>query len=83
MATPVRTRRNVGHGIKIVTARIDAVENDDGVPRQRVADAIRATRGSVRQDRRIRAAEEGFRQGYILEPEYRKLVKELKDEAAT
>lgn len=83
VATPVRTRRNVGHGIKIVTARIDAVENDDGVPRQRVADAIRATRGSVRQDRRIRAAEEGFRQGYILEPEYRKLVKELKDEAAT
>ena len=48
---------------------------------QGVADAIRVTRGIVRQDRRIRAANEGFRQGYILEPEYRKLIKEIKSEA--
>lgn len=83
VATPVRVRRNVGNGIKIVKTRVGLIENNDGVPMQAVADAIRVTRGSVRKDRRIRAAKEGFRQGYILEPEYRKLLKEIKDEATT
>ncbi len=81
VATPVRSRRNVGQGIKVVKRRVSTIENNDGVPMQGVADAIRVTRGIVRQDRRIRAANEGFRQGYILEPEYRKLIKEIKSEA--
>lgn len=83
VATPTRTRRNVGDGIKVVMARVGVIEKHDGIPMQSVADAIRVTRGSVRLDRRIRAAKEGFRQGYILEPEYRKLNKELRNETAT
>ena len=56
VATPVRARRNVGQGIKIVKTQVYSIDNYDGVPMQGVADAIRVTRGSVRQDRRIRAA---------------------------
>ena len=82
VATPARVRKRVRKGIKIVKTEIRSIENNEGVPMQCVADAIRVTRGSVRLDRRIRAADEGFRQGYILEPEYRKLVKEIKDEAS-
>ena len=82
VATPVRARRNIGQGIKIVNTRVNVIDNNDGVPMQGVADAIRVTRGSVRQDRRIRAAKEGFRQGYILETEYRKLIKEIKNETS-
>ena len=78
VATPVRNRRNVGHGIKIVCT----VENSNGIPMQGVADAIRASKGAVRRDRRLRAAEEGLRQGYILEPEYRKLIKEIENDAS-
>ena len=83
VATPVRTRRNVGHGIRLVKAKVDKVENVEGVPMQGLAEAIRTTRGSVRPDRRIRAAEEGFRQGYISESESRKLIREIKHEAAS
>ena len=82
VATPVRNRRNVGHGIKIVKANICTVENINGIPMQGVADAIRASKGAVRRDRRLRAAEEGLRQGYILEPEYRKLIKEIENDAS-
>ena len=82
VATPVRARRNVGQGIRIVKTQVNSIDNYDGVPMQGVADAIRVTRGRVRQDRRIRAAKEGFRQGYILEPEYRTLIKEIKNETS-
>lgn len=82
VASPVRVRRKVGGGIRIVKARINAVEHNDGVPMQSVADAIRATRGAVRRDRRIRAADEGLRRGYVSESEYRKLMEELNNETA-
>lgn len=83
VANPVRVRRKMGDGIKVVIAGVGGWEVHDGVKMQNVADAIRATRGSVRQDRRMRAAEEGLRQGFILDADYRTLMKDMENETAT
>ena len=40
VATPVRARRNVGQGIRIVKTQVNSIDNYDGVPMQGVADAI-------------------------------------------
>lgn len=83
VATPVRTRKKLGAGIKVVIRRIENFDSHEGIPMQNVADAIRAVRGQVGKERRMRAAAEGVRQGYILEPEYKKLIREIKNEAAS
>jgi len=83
VASPGRIRRRLGEGIRLVKGEEGYVAtNYNGVRAQRLADAIRSSRATVRPDRRIRAAEEGLRQGYLLKSECRELIKEVKREAS-
>lgn len=83
VATPVRIRRKLNSSLMVVGVKPDArVENYEGVPSQHLADAIRASRGYVRHDRRVRAAAEGLRQGFLTRAEWKSLDRELKNEAA-
>jgi len=83
VASPIRIRRKLGDGIKVIVTTIGDAENHEGIPMQRVSDAIRSARGYVGRERRMRAAEEAFRQGYVMEPEYKRLMKEIKRETAS
>jgi len=83
VATPGRIRRKLGEGLRLVKGEEGYVPtNYNGVRAQYLADAIRACRATVRPDRRIRAAEEGLRQGYLLKAQCRELIREIKREAA-
>lgn len=82
VANPRRIRKKVGGGVRIVKEDIGETEVHDGIPIQNVADAIRSTRGSVLKERRLQAAREGFRLGYINKREYTKLLKDLKNETS-
>ena len=82
IATPKRFRRKVASSLVVVSGRKDdRVSNYDGVPAQSLEDAIRASRGYVRHDRRLRAVDEGVRQGYLMKSVGEKLARELKHEA--
>jgi len=82
IATPNRFRRKVASSLVVEDGRKgDRVVRYDGVPAQHLVDAIRASRGYVRHDRRVRALAEGVRQGYIMKSEGRALSRELKHEA--
>ena len=82
IATPRRSRRKVAASLVVVAGRKeDRVSNYDGVPAQTLEDAIRISRGYVRHDRRLRAVEEGVRQGYLMKSVGQKLLRELKHEA--
>ena len=84
VASPKRVRRTVGESLKIVRGEAGyAYTNYEGVRSQHLADAIRASRGTIRPDRRIRAAQEGERQGYLTKAEASKLIKEIKHDAAS
>lgn len=83
VASPGRIRRRLGEGLRLVKGEEGYVPtNYNGVRAQCLADAIQACRATVRPDRRIRAAEEGLRQGYLLKAECRELIREIKREAA-
>jgi len=83
VSSPGRVRRKIGEGLRLVRGEEGYVPtNYNGVRSQCLADAIRACRATVRPDRRIRAAEEGLRQGYLLKAECRELIKEIKREAS-
>lgn len=83
IASPVRVRRKTPVMLTVVAGSSGArIEYYEGIPAQNLADAIRASRGYVRHDRRIRAVEEGFRQGYLMKKEWTTLNRELKDEAS-
>lgn len=84
VASPKRVRRTVSEALKIVRGEYGyAFTNYEGVRSQHLADAIRASRGNVRPDRRIRATQEGLRQGYLTKSEAAKLIKEIKHDAAS
>ena len=84
VASPKRVRRNTGEYLKVVRGAPGyKFTNYDGVRSQYLVDAIRACRGSIRPDRRIRAVMEGERQGYIAKAEAAKLIKEIEHGAAT
>jgi len=81
VASPVRVRRKMNATMTIVAGRPGTrIEHYEGVPAQNLADAIRSSRGYVRHDRRVRAAAEGLRQGYLMQQEWDELNRELKDE---
>lgn len=83
VASPVRVRRKTNATLRVVAGRPDArIEHYEGIPAQNLADAIRSSRGYVRHDRRVRAAAEGLRQGYLLKEEWAVLNKELKSETS-
>ena len=84
VASPKRIRRSIGANLKIIRGAPEYVfANYDGVRCQHLADAIRACRGYVRPDRRVDAVREGVRQGYISKTDGNRLVKEIKEDAAS
>ena len=82
VVTPHRIRRKLGEGVKVVRECLGEIDIRDGLPMQKVADAIRSAKGNVLKERRLLAAKEGLRQGYMDATEYSKLLKELKNETA-
>lgn len=79
VATPRRVRRKVGDGIVVVKGGAgEKTTNYLGVRSQFLADALLACGATVRGDRRIRAAEEGLRQGYLDKGEFVRVTKEVK-----
>lgn len=78
VASPRRIRKKVGDGVIVVRGETGGrVANYEGVRAQFLADALHACGGTVNKDRRIRAAEEGFRQGYINKDEFASILKEI------
>ena len=83
VASPRRVRKHLGNGMVLVKGLPDYVyENYNGIRSQRLGDAIRSCRATVRPDRRIRAAKEGFRQGYLAKGEVSKLIREITNETS-
>ena len=82
VVTPHRIRRKLGEGVKVVRECLGEIDIRDGLPMQKVADAIRSAKGDVLKERRLLAAKEGLRQGYMDATEYSKLLKELKNETS-
>lgn len=78
VATPHRVRKSLPEGV--VTVRSDAsapLDNYDGVPGQRVADAIRACTGRVMPERLRDAMERGRELGYVTTREENGLMEEM------
>jgi len=83
VASPVRVRRKTNAMLTVVAGKPGTrIEHYEGIPAQNLADAIRSSRGYVRHDRRVRAAAEGLRQGYLMKAEWNALNRELKNEAS-
>ena len=83
VASPKRVRKTLGKSLVVLRGKADyRPVNYEGVRCQSLADAIRCCRATVRPDRRIRAAEEGLRQGYLARQTSRELIREIKREAA-
>ncbi len=82
VATPNRVRRSLPDYIRVVrTPGVGAGTAYDGVPCQRVADAIRAAKGHMLLDRLAAAARRGREEGYITRTEGDALSAELGTEA--
>lgn len=82
VASPKRVRKEHGKNLVVLKGRANyRPVNYEGVRCQALADAIRSCRATVRPDRRIRAVEEGLRQGYLMKQESRNLIREIKREA--
>ena len=78
VATPRRVRRKVGEGIVVVRGGGgEKPTNYLGVRSQFLADALLACGDTVRGDRRLRAAEEGLRQGYLGKEDVARVAKEV------
>lgn len=84
VATGKRCRKSPREGLAVVRGVKDYVfTNYDGIRSQYLADALRSCRATVRPDRRIEAAHEGFRQGFLTREESRSIIREIKSESAT
>lgn len=84
VASPRRVRRKVGDGIVIVRGGSGAkATNYLGVRSQFLADALVACSATVRRDRRLRAAEEGLRQGYLGNEDFVRVAEEIKHAQAS
>ncbi len=84
VATPRRVRRKVGEGIVIVRGEPGThATNYLGVRSQFLADALVACSATVRRDRRLRAAEEGLRQGYLGKEDFIRVAKEIEHAQAS
>ncbi|NHM16575.1 hypothetical protein GMI69_07890 [Eggerthellaceae bacterium zg-887] len=77
VATPGRTRRNLGEGVRIVSGKGIEPTWAEGVAVQPVADAIVAAATTMGHKRARQAASEALRQGYISEDELARIEEEL------
>lgn len=81
VASPMQLRRKLGGGIKVVKVAAGDSWNYEGLPMQEVSAAIRSSRGFVRDDRRIAAAREAKRLGFISHSDFARLEREIRNEA--
>lgn len=81
VASPAQLRRKLGGGIKVIKVAVGTSWNYEGLPLQEVSDAIRSSRGVIYDDRRMAAAREAKRQGYISRAECLRLEREIRNEA--
>ncbi len=77
VATPRRTRRNLGEGVGIVSSRGIEPAWAEGIAIQPIADAIAAAASTMGRERTRQAASEALRQGYISEGEASRIEEEL------
>lgn len=78
VATPKRVRRKLPDWVKTVPAPKGASTTFyEGIPSQRVADAIKACEGSVMGERLAEAAKRARAEGLVTSGEYEDLMKEL------
>lgn len=78
VATPRRCRRDLGDGIVVIDGTPCAeVEWYDGIPSQPVAEAIRASRGAVMDERLVEAVDAALRKDLIGKDASRKIKREL------
>jgi predicted transcriptional regulator of viral defense system len=80
VAVPGRVRRSLGPGVVVKTG-VDDVKPvlTHGIAAQSIADAIRASKGIIMDERLRDAAERARDAGLMLKDDYRVLRKELKD----
>ncbi|MCL1890705.1 MAG: type IV toxin-antitoxin system AbiEi family antitoxin domain-containing protein [Coriobacteriia bacterium] len=76
VATPVRVRKALPQHIVLVKANGEATCYD-GIPSQKVPDAIRACKRTIMPDRLIEAVSEARRQGFITDSTKAELLKDL------
>lgn len=78
IATPRRVRKSLPKGIVLVSTKApDRLDSYDGIPGQRVADAIRACTGRIMPERLEQALKGGRAEGYVTAGEERVLRKEF------
>lgn len=82
VAAPLQIRKKLGNGVKVVRIALNSVWDYEGISLQDVADAIRSSRGIVRDDRRIAASREARRQGYISRLDCTRLERAIRNEAS-
>ena len=83
VASPKRVRKRHGESLVVLRGATDCKPvNYDGIRCQPLKDAIRSCRATVRPDRRIRAVQEGLRQGYLGKRDSQELIREIKNEAS-
>ena len=84
VASPKRVRKRHGESLVVLRGASDCKPiNYDGIRCQPLKDAIRSCRATVRPDRRIRAAQEGLRQGYLMKRDSQELIREIKNETSS
>ncbi|ENO17386.1 type IV toxin-antitoxin system AbiEi family antitoxin domain-containing protein [Schaalia cardiffensis] len=78
VATPKRVRRTLPSWVKIVPApSTERMTSYEGIPSQRVADAIEICRASVMPERLINAVEQARREGLLTAEEHGRLKEDL------
>lgn len=78
VATPKRTRRDLGEGVRLVwRRRPDRVTHYDGIACQEVAGAIRTAEKTLGPARAAQAAREAERQGYVTAAELAAIEEEV------
>lgn len=83
VASPKRVRKRHGEGLVVLRGTSDCKPvSYDGIRCQPLKEAIRSCRTTVRPDRRIRAVQEGLRQGYLLKRDSQELIREIKNETS-
>ena len=78
VAVPGRIRRQLGRGVIVKNGADNAsIKPLHGIPAQPIEEAIRASRGSIMDERLIEAANRAKEQGMLLSDKHEQLMKEL------
>ena len=78
VAVPGRIRRQLGRGVIVKNGANNAsVKPLHGIPAQPIEEAIRASRGSIMDERLVEAANRAKEQGLLLSDAHERLIQEL------